>query len=122
MRSSAALTVAVPGFCTTSDPATLARRAACSGSAPQAIPSVFAAITVSPAPVTSTAVADPCTGNAAAGAPGRRSSIPARPRVTRSELAASDRNSSLPASSMAARSPPRGRPASCSSSTSFGFA
>src|ERR1019366_6689991 len=52
------LTVAVPRFMTTIPPAQLASRAACRKLAPAASASVNAAITVSPAPVTSTASSD----------------------------------------------------------------
>src|SRR5207249_8332720 len=65
-RNSAAETGTVPGFRTLSAPATFAMRIACTGSPPAATAAVTAAMTVSPAPVTSTASADPCTGTARA--------------------------------------------------------
>src|SRR6267143_1576434 len=68
---SAAETGTVPGFCTLRAPATLAMRIAWIGSPPAAMAAVQAAMTVSPAPVTSTASAEPCTGTVAVGAPGR---------------------------------------------------
>ena len=121
-RSSAAETGTVPGFCTLSAPATLAMRIACTGSRPPPSRRWSAAITVSPAPVTSTASAEPCAGDHGRRRSGRSSAIPLRPRVT-SRASARHRLEQLAARILQRRgSPPTDRPTACSSSTSFGLA
>ena len=59
--------MAVPRFITTNPPAKLASKAACRKLAPAASASVNAAMTVSPAPVTSTAWSDPKIGRCRGG-------------------------------------------------------
>src|ERR1039457_901333 len=73
-------TVAVPRFITTMPPAKLARRAAEAVSAPAAKAAVKVAITVSPAPVTSTTWSEPHTGTASGAASFSKATIPSRPR------------------------------------------
>src|SRR5216683_1066008 len=82
--NSSPVTVAVPRFMTTIPPAMLAMCAASTKFAPAANARVSAAITVSPAPVTSMACSLPNTGMKTAGLPRSNTAMPSFPRVTTS--------------------------------------
>src|SRR5579863_1661080 len=76
------VTVAVPLFITTRPPAKFANCAACRKVAPAAKARVNAAITVSPAPVTSVTWSEPKIGICCGLRYGSKRTIPSRPRVT----------------------------------------
>src|SRR5208283_4073404 len=77
--------VAVPRFITTRPPAKFANRVASAVSVPAASAAVKVAITVSPAPVTSTTWSEPKIGTANGTAPFSNATIPSRPRVMTSD-------------------------------------